>query len=424
MAPRIQAAAFADAPGFGLPFREAIDYLRQKINLPSLTWRDILGRSHDRSFVVAGAMKEGLLADLRAEMEKAVAGQSTLAMFRKEFDQIVARNGWTGWTGEGTEAGRAWRTRVIYETNMRTAYAAGRYAQMTDPDIVKVYKWWRYRHAYYREPVRARPEHRDIFDGTVLPWNHPWWNTHYPPNGWNCSCGVETLSDREAEAEGIEPGEAPPVTTRTVIDPKTGARVEVPNGIDFGWDHAPGRDWARGIVPRELQLPLAPLGAPDTRSAIVEAAMPPARPFTAPQLAPGGTAEDYVEAFLDAFGARIGSPMLFRDPSGHALPISDQLFRTAAGDWKVAKRGRELDVLRLAETIRDPDEIWLSWWRVSATDTPLLFRSYIRRDAATNGFAMFRWSNQGWTGETAFGADKARYLIGQRRGSLLYRRGE
>ncbi|MCA0339942.1 MAG: head morphogenesis protein, partial [Proteobacteria bacterium] len=239
-------AAFAGSDEFGVPFQEAIDFFRQKLNLPSKTWRDIEGRSHDRAFVVAGAMKDALLSDLRAEIDKAVAGKTTLEEFRKNFDAIVARHGWTGWTGEGSEAGRAWRTRVIYETNLKTAYAAGRYAQMTDPDIVKVYKWWRYRHAFYRQPERARPEHRDIWNGTVLRFDDPWWDTHYPPNGWNCSCGVETLSDRELKAEGIEPDEAPPITTRTVIDPKTGEKVQVPNGIDFGWDHAPGRDWSRG----------------------------------------------------------------------------------------------------------------------------------------------------------------------------------
>ena len=43
--------------GWGQPFKEAIEDLRQKISLPTTGWRDIEGWSHDRSFVVAGAAK-------------------------------------------------------------------------------------------------------------------------------------------------------------------------------------------------------------------------------------------------------------------------------------------------------------------------------------------------------------------------------
>ncbi|WP_188815586.1 phage head morphogenesis protein [Hymenobacter cavernae] len=34
---------------------------------------------------------------------------------------------------------------------------------------------------------RVRPEHR-AWDKVTLPSTHPWWDTHYPPNGWRCRC--------------------------------------------------------------------------------------------------------------------------------------------------------------------------------------------------------------------------------------------
>jgi phage-Barnase-EndoU-ColicinE5/D-RelE like nuclease2/Phage Mu protein F like protein len=407
--------------GWGQQFDEALQFFRQKLNLPTLTWRDILGRSHDRSFVVAGAMKDALLADLRAEIEKGIAGKVTLAEFRKTFDEIVKRHGWTGWTGEGSEAGRAWRTRVIYETNLKTAYAAGRYSQMTDPDVVKVQKWWRYRHAYYRVPERERIEHVG-WSGMVLAWDDPWWDTHYPPNGWNCSCGVETLSDEDLREEGIEPETAPEIETRSVRDPRTGETLQVPKGVDFGWDHAPGRDWSRGLVPNELQNPLNPLRPGQARSGrVATPPLPEARAFAAPLLPKGLTEEDYVERFLAEFGASIGRPVMIRDAAGHALPISEDLFRTGNGRLKVTKRGREQHVLRLAEAIRDPDEIWASWHKPE-TGEPVLLRSYLRRGDDSQGFALFRWSSSGWTGLSAFQPDKAEYLDKERLGALIYRR--
>ena len=113
----------------GLPFDEQIQFFRDKLELPSKRWSDIYTREHDFAFVVAGATKGALLTDLRQAVQRAIEDGTTLEQFRRDFDAIVRRRGWTGWTGEGSKAGRAWRTRVIYETNLRTSYAAGRYQQ-------------------------------------------------------------------------------------------------------------------------------------------------------------------------------------------------------------------------------------------------------------------------------------------------------
>ena len=76
-------------------FQEQIDFFRRKLNLPTKTWRDIQLAAHDRAFVVAGAMKADLLNDLRKAVGQAVEGGS-FGAFRKQFDEIVAKHGWTG----------------------------------------------------------------------------------------------------------------------------------------------------------------------------------------------------------------------------------------------------------------------------------------------------------------------------------------
>lgn len=423
----LRSIAFADS--FLVPFEEAIAYHRQKVNLPTSSWRDLEGRSHDRAFVVAGAMKEALLADLRAEIDKAIAGKLTLEEFRANFDEIVQRHGWTGWRGENSAAGRAWRTKTIFQTNLTTAYAAGRYRQMTDPDIVKVYKWWRYRHAFYRTPEQPRPEHVS-WNGLVLRWDDEWWKAHYPPNDWNCSCGVETLSDRDLKAEGIEPGEAPADTMRTVRDPKTGENVEVPNGIGFGWNHTPGRDWSQGLVPPPLQNPLRPSIGPVRPDAQPDSLLPQARPFQSELMPDGLEPKAYVDAFLGEFGASVDVGKIWRDPSGHAIAVSDQLFRDGRGSWKIPFQGRENHVLRLAEAIKDPDEIWLDW-ALDPAGRSRLVRRYLRTSPDSPEFAAFAWSNAGWYGATAFSPKGGRlllpdpgYLERQRRGALIWKRPE
>ena len=224
-----------------LPFAEALGYLKAKLNLPTQRWDDLLGAAHDRAFVVAGAMQADLLADLHAAVNKVREHGTTLAEFKKDFEKIVAERGWTGWTGEGSKAGRAWRARVIYETNLQTSTAAGRYQQMQA--IASRRPYWRYRHN--DAVTNPRPEHV-AWDGKVLRADDPWWSTHYPPCGFGCRCFVESLSERDVERLGLEPtkGEDMPCNgTVERVSTKTGEVITLPQGVDKGWDYAPGRAW-------------------------------------------------------------------------------------------------------------------------------------------------------------------------------------
>lgn len=219
-----------------LPFAEAIEFFRRKIDLPTETWRDIERAAHDRAFVVAGATRADLLADLRAAVDSAIADGTTLADFRARFEEIVARRGWTGWTGEDSAAGRAWRTRVIYQTNIRTSYAAGRWRQLKDPALLAVRPYWRYVHNDL--VTHPRQQHKAWGDARLtLPHDHPFWDTHYPPSGWGCRCRV-------VASRGPEDGDMDtPPKGWDVRDIDTGA----PLGVDEGWNYAPGANAATSL---------------------------------------------------------------------------------------------------------------------------------------------------------------------------------
>ena len=218
--------------GFGTPFQEQVDHLLKKLRLPSERWDDIQRSAHDRGFIVAGATQADLLNDLHNAVIKAAEQGLGLEEFRKDFKRIVAKHGWTGWTGEGTKAGEAWRTKVIYQTNMAQSYWAGRYRQMTDPDLLALRPYWRYIHA--DGVVHPRPQHL-AWHGLTLKADHPFWQTHFAPNGWGCRCRIEAVSKREGEASAAAGLDQLPNNWDT-IDPKTGTVV----GIDKGFDYAPG----------------------------------------------------------------------------------------------------------------------------------------------------------------------------------------
>lgn len=217
---------------FNRPFQEQIDFFRKKINLPSERWDDIQKSAHDRAFIVAGAMKADLVSDFRTAIDRSISEGKSLEWFRSEFDNIVQKNGWTGWTGEGSKKGRDWRTRIIYQTNMSTSYAAGRWNQLHDPDLIKTRPYMTYHHA---DGVRhPRPLHVS-WNGFTAPRDHPFWVTHACPNGWLCHCYITASSQGDYEIAQKDGKDSPPAGWDK-IDPKTGEQV----GIDQGFGYAPG----------------------------------------------------------------------------------------------------------------------------------------------------------------------------------------
>lgn len=238
--------AEASIEGAHLPFEEQIAFFQAKLGklIPTRTWRDVVHAQHDTGFMVAGAAKADLLSDFAQAVDSAIAEGKSLQWFRQAFDAIVEEHGWEH-TGD-----RDWRSKVIYQTNMTTSYAAGRLAQLRDPELQKLAPYWMYVHN--DSVLHPRPEHL-AWNGLTLPADDPWWKTHYPPNGWGCQCRVTAVSRAQAERDGgrFEP---PP---NDGINPKTGTPV----GIDRGFDYMPG-DTVTGQIRQTLLDKAAALPGP------------------------------------------------------------------------------------------------------------------------------------------------------------------
>ena len=238
--------SYADDDSVFQPFTEQVTFFRNKLALKTNRWTDLWQEQHDVAFVVAGAARDGLLNDLRTAVDQGISEGTPLATFRQHFDSIVAKHGWS------YKGGRDWRTKVIYETNLRTSYAAGRYQQMQDVKALRPY--WRYRHSDASENPRAN---HLAWDGLTLHADDPWWHTHYPPNGWGCQCYVETLSQRDLDRVGKStPDTAPSLEPqlRQVGQGAAAVHIEVPKGIDPGWAYAPGKTSQLGTAQQRRLL--------------------------------------------------------------------------------------------------------------------------------------------------------------------------
>ncbi|GLK85697.1 phage head morphogenesis protein [Ancylobacter defluvii] len=238
-----------------LKFDEAIAYLRQKTNTTSEHWTDVYAAENVRAFTVAGAGTDALVGDFRKAVTKALETGTSLRDFRDDFDAIVDKH---GWIHNGTPG---WRSRIIFETNLSTAYSAGRYAQQTEPETLAAFPYWEYVHSGSAHPREA---HKAL-NGKIYRADDPWWDTYYPPNGWGCGCRVRPVSARGLARMGIRGPvlPAPTIETRQWVNPHTGEIKYVPVGIDPGFEHNPGRAWKaeRVQLPANATLQPSP-GAP------------------------------------------------------------------------------------------------------------------------------------------------------------------
>jgi hypothetical protein len=394
-------------------FTEAIDFFRQKVQLPSKAWTDLWEGMHARAFVVAGATKDALVADLYAAVDKAIATGTTLAQFRKDFDRIVADHGWT------YKGGRAWRARVIFDTNLRMANSAGRWDQAQRLKARRPFARYIHTHGSH-----DRPEHV-AWHGTVLPLDDPWWSTHWPANGWGCKCTTQTLSPREAEAEGYRPDTpAPPVDweDRTINTPTGPATVRTPKGIDPGFGYNVGEaSIGRGAqaMAMERHGKWEPLAAPGQPTAAGPLAPVTPAAGLGPQAAKGDEAR--LRALLrQALG---GDSVVLKDPAGGRVllgqGLADHIMLDPGRRW-----GREGYFPFLRGLVEAPQEIWVGWTKNTASGRVAIRRRYVQlldlgKDKT---FGLVADADGGmWSGLTVFhGAPSG--LKGLRQGLRVYQK--
>lgn len=419
----------------GLPFQEAIDFYKAKIQLPSSGWTDIWQQQHSHAFVVAGAAHDALVEDLYNAIAQAKENGG-YDVFQKAFPEIAAKH---GWAYNGTPG---WRSKVIYDTNVTQAYNAGRYQQMMAVKDLRPY--WQYQHTSIEHP---RLTHK-AWSGLILPADDSWWDTHFPQNAWGCKCRVRSLSRVEAKREWESTGKngpdtAPPMEWEERVVGKNGSNprtVKVPKGIDPGFAYNPGKAYLEPLT-------VPPLQGYD--AVLKERSKPWPTGFTPPPLPtpsvvpksvllPANTPPlEAVSEFLDIFGANLDEGVAFTDAAGSALAITKALFQNGAGEFKWEanpnKSNRLEYINMLAMTLIEPDEIWWSWEKsFSVPGKWILKRRYLRHfqieGSNEYGISAFEWAKDGWIGSTIFMAEPSsekqrfKYFDKNRVGRLVFKK--
>ncbi|EAU40171.1 prophage MuSo2, F protein, putative [Fulvimarina pelagi HTCC2506] len=260
-------------------------YFDGKADRPAFSWLDVFGEEHAHAFTVAKAVDAELLGTFRKTISTAIAESKSFETWRGEIQDELAKLGWWGPRRIGDPAGAdpdkladfssRRRLETIFWTNMRTARAAGQWERIQRTKRALPY-------LLYVRSASAEPRAEHLrFVGIILPVDHPFWSTHFPPNGWGCKCSVRQITRREAEQLlGTEPdpddesairytNKAPDFGSREFRNRRTGEVTSVPVGIDPGWQTNPGLARSRTLLDtlsrRLEELAQVPGGAGNAR---------------------------------------------------------------------------------------------------------------------------------------------------------------
>lgn len=226
--------------------KEAIAFFRQKGYRPTFSYLDMFHRAHSDAFTVAGVTRLDVLQDIRELIDDAIANGATFADFRKGMKERLSAKGW--WqpvevTDEATgetktvDLSSSRRLRTIFDTNLRMSYAAGQWKRIQRTK--KALPFLCYKTV---GDGRVRPQHR-AWHNVVLPVDHPWWDTHFPPCDWSCRCQVVQMTVGMVTRSGLRVWDAPPNDGPLVRyeNRRTGEVFEVPRGIHPSFAYNPGK---------------------------------------------------------------------------------------------------------------------------------------------------------------------------------------
>lgn len=338
-----------------LPPAEAIAFFRGKGLATGFAWEDVWQEEHARAFTVAKAMQRDVLEDIRAAVDRALADGTTLETFQRELTPLLQARGWWGvqemtdpLTGvaRDVQLGSPRRLQTIFDTNLRSAYQAGRWERIQR--VKTAMPFLRY---VAVQDGRTRPEHR-AWHGTVLPVDDPWWDTHYPPCGFRCRCTVTQMNGRTLERRGFTVTDTPPrFPPQTYTNPRTGEVTTIEGGISPGFNFNVGKAYLQGSAPTLL-----------SGGEVLEGA------------ASQDVTDEFIDGFLRAFEAT-DADQVWLDPEGYPIVIGPGMFRDKGGEAVAFSSWQLANLWRAGRALKTPEQIrWI--WVHRGDDTAMLMRRY------------------------------------------------
>jgi len=217
--------------------KQAIAHFSKKKVVETERWDDLKREAHAKAFTVARSAGYDIVGDIYASLLEAQKSGEPKEVWMSKLEPLLAKKGWIGTKedadGNVIELGTPRRLETIYQTNIQSAYMAGQWKGMWENRKNRPYLMYNAKH-----DGKTRPSHI-VLDGRVYHAADPFWDTHLPPNGYRCRCGVIALNDKDLQKLDKSVETPPPLETIKTINSKTG---EVYETKAYRYKGADGKD--------------------------------------------------------------------------------------------------------------------------------------------------------------------------------------
>ncbi len=246
---------------------------------------------------------------------------------------------------------------------------------------------------------RTRYLHK-LWNGTVLPVNSKWWDTHYPPNGWRCRCSVIQMDQSTMDKMGLRHADE-------------GELLSQENkGIDEGFAYNVGKSRDQYYADKYH----------DNKAIIKSLDYIKQKNLAAPiklfssnindlKLADDITIDNAILEFYSQFAIYKDVAIddniekWFLDNDGLLIKITDDLFRDAKGNIKLGKNDHPINLTPVyAQTIIAPDKTIIVQGNEQTNTYPRKYytKKWQIQDGEFYSFAVAHKINSDWKLATSY----------------------
>jgi len=174
-----------------MPYTDAVEFFKTKLIIPLADLRKVDDLYHTWAFSITGVTRGDYLDATRFLLLQQIETGKDEKVFKRQFKRLLGRRGYRP---------DAARLKVIYDTNVRGAYGAGREKMMSDPALQESRPWKVWRHG---DSVVPRPHHLALHR-KAIPADHSFWQGLRLPAGFFCRCRAFLVNERILERFGYE----------------------------------------------------------------------------------------------------------------------------------------------------------------------------------------------------------------------------
>lgn len=165
-----------------LPYAEAVEYLKKRDVIKKVDYDKLSDKMRFRAFTASRINDGKLLERLNAEMLSNVRDGKGLKDFLSLTKTDILDK-----VGMGPNQGWYWET--VYRTNVQTAYNVGRAMGFEEDKPLAL-------ELVIIDDLRTSDICRQYAGKRfILPYDHPFWQTHWPPFHFNCRTTVRAIYD-------------------------------------------------------------------------------------------------------------------------------------------------------------------------------------------------------------------------------------